>query len=490
MKKISLFLGIFLISYTGFSQSKPTVELNKKLVYSLKDRSSSEQNFGYDISIYLGSKKTNLIEINYASYYYETLMYKEGKRIPLNPFGLERNVVVKNDKMYNSFAESPLFDAKVELVAMNKSDVIFNIPCNYYEIKSTDDNFSSPFFETCLCIDEKNETKNLKSLLPSVSIDGLILALKKIDSDESFELTDMKNVSIKLDFDFDKEYKDLEEKYLAQKAASEAEYEAYAVDSIAVTEAVPYYGEDSYYDYYSDPLCNTYEYFQDMDANLLNIANLIKDTGCTLLYADSDYDGIKDYKREEVIKIYEKHIKSSVKSFVKSKAITKKEGKTLTASLEKVLEAAKKYNPKELESSQAVDAADYAYAVADTAAVAYDEYDFYTKYESVYKDMVSEPVSLAAELNDSKELFKDNMPQYCSELSQKIPQFEDKKLYYEVYNLVGQICDLYIYQNGGYVDYFTTINSFRKSLLEIENKREKMSKKDQKLLKEYLNSLD
>lgn len=490
MKKISLFLGIFLISYTGFSQSKPTVELNKKLVYSLKDRSSSEQDFGYDISIYLGSKKTNLIEINYASYYYETLMYKEGKRIPLNPFGLERNVVVKNDKMYNSFAESPLFDAKVELVAMNKSDVIFNIPCNYYEIKSTDDNFSSPFFETCLCIDEKNETKNLKSLLPSVSIDGLILALKKIDSDESFELTDMKNVSIKLDFDFDKEYKDLEEKYLAQKAASEAEYEAYAVDSIAVTEAVPYYGEDSYYDYYSDPLCNTYEYFQDMDANLLNIANLIKDTGCTLLYADSDYDGIKDYKREEVIKIYEKHIKSSVKSFVKSKAITKKEGKTLTASLEKVLEAAKKYNPKELESSQAVDAADYAYAVADTAAVAYDEYDFSTKYESVYKDMVSEPVSLAAELNDSKELFKDNMPQYCSELSQKIPQFEDKKLYYEVYNLVGQICDLYIYQNGGYVDYFTTINSFRKSLLEIENKREKMSKKDQKLLKEYLNSLD
>jgi len=147
---------------------------------------------------------------------------------------------------------------------------------------------------------------------------------------------------------------------------------------------------------------------------------------------------------------------------------------------------AKTYDPKEIVTA----AADVTYALpADT--VAYGEaYNYYVPYESVYKTTETIPVSLAAEATDFPEEYKENMPKYCAELASKIPAFEDKKLRDDVHNLVGQLCDLYLYNNGGNVDYLTTINAFRKSLLDIENKRQKMSAKDQKLLKEYLNSLD
>src|SRR5690606_6607950 len=98
-------------------------------------------------------------------------------------------------------------------------------------------------------------------------------------------------------------------------------------------------------------------------------------------------------------------------------------------------------------------------------------------------------VSLAYDILEAESL-KENAPDYCEGLKNKIPAFQNTELQKHVYNLTGQICDLYLYNNGGYVDYTGTINSMRKSYLEIEKLRDSLSKKDQKLLLEFLKSLD
>ena len=58
-----------------------------------------------------------------------------------------------------------------------------------------------------------------------------------------------------------------------------------------------------------------------------------------------------------------------------------------------------------------------------------------------------------------------------------------------VYNYAGQVCDLYIYQSGS-VALSGTIDAMRKSILEINNKYDKLKKEDKDKLTTFLNSLD
>jgi hypothetical protein len=120
----------------------------------------------------------------------------------------------------------------------------------------------------------------------------------------------------------------------------------------------------------------------------------------------------------------------------------------------------------------------------------YDSIDDYIfrEYESVYKSLDVDDVSLA--YSDLDEEYKKSAPKYCEDLFDKLPDFKNKSLKNHVYNYIGQLCDLYLYENGGNVDYFTTIDSMRKSLLEIEKMRSSLSKKDSELLLQFINSLD
>ena len=116
-----------------------------------------------------------------------------------------------------------------------------------------------------------------------------------------------------------------------------------------------------------------------------------------------------------------------------------------------------------------------------------DNYIF-REYESVYKSLNVDDVSLA--YSDIDEDVKKSAPKYCEDLFNKLPDFKNKSLKNHVYNYIGQLCDLYLYNNGGNVDYFTTIDSMRKSLLEIEKMRSSLSKNDSELLLQFINSLD
>ena len=131
-----------------------------------------------------------------------------------------------------------------------------------------------------------------------------------------------------------------------------------------------------------------------------------------------------------------------------------------------------------------------AVAVPDDAAYA-EPYDYYTKYQSDYKDITINEIELAYDIDvKDNEQIKQYAPDYCDNLKSKIPNFQNRSLSAHVHNLTGQICDLYLYNNGGNVGYFETINSMRKSYLEIEKLRSTLSQKDQKLLLEFIKNLD
>ena len=130
-------------------------------------------------------------------------------------------------------------------------------------------------------------------------------------------------------------------------------------------------------------------------------------------------------------------------------------------------------------------AADSAYAEAVDALSLIDSYEPYT---STYKTDDISVVSLAIENPDVKEYLK-VAPKHCTDLKTKIPTFSDKDLGNLVYNYVGQTCDLYIYESGS-VSLSGTINALRKSVLEINNKSDKLTKDDKEKLTTFLNSLD
>lgn len=104
--------------------------------------------------------------------------------------------------------------------------------------------------------------------------------------------------------------------------------------------------------------------------------------------------------------------------------------------------------------------------------------DYYDPYESTYKTDDISVIDLAINNPDVKEYLK-IAPKHCTDLKTKIPTFSDKDLGNLVYNYAGQVCDLYIY-NSGSVGLPETVNALRKSVLEINNKTDKLTKKTKK----------
>jgi len=269
--------------------------------------------------------------------------------------------------------------------------------------------------------------------------------------------------------------------YLAENLEAEVAYDTDAVAAVSDD-------YDSYYfNYYEDPLCNNYIYFEDLSIQSREFAYSFKDIGCSLKNIDSDYDGNLDLTREQAISIFKKQTQAIIKQAKKAKILNKAETKALTESFDKLFKDASAFVLKKEE----VYATNYTseYITEDYADTYLQDYSDFRKYESEYNKIDVQTISLSAE-SDYDDSIKNYMPDYCSNLKQGIPNFKNQVLKTHVYNLVGQICDLYLYQNGGYVDYFTTIDSMRKSLLEIENLRAELSKSDAKMLTEYLNSLD
>ena len=488
MKKI-VCLALSLTAFAGFAQNNKSVEFTKKLSYKIEMSEDSYNEFteaeysniNYDHYLDKNNKESLL-----SFYYNDTAAASYGGSesnffvsknwmVPLSVSGISKAV------NYTPYGAFKILNEGQSVTKLDRKGTIGGTNCQYYAILRDIDNKES--YDYCFCIDESNKINNAESIFPDSKLKGLILSVE-YNTESSYKLVykSSQNVSLKLDIDSDKISADIEE---YQKSV----VEEYPVDAAAVAvDSVSAYGD--YGSVYSDPLY-TYNYdgSELQDYSLYSYITPIYSVTTSALYNTKEYGGEGTLNRDQVASFYKKESKSLVKNLKSAKMITADQKKELEKFFKEQNEKIKNYVPNQPIDYAATDVAE-AYAVADTAAYA-EDYDYYTKYESSYKNETIDEIVLAYDIDvKDNEKIKEYAPDYCDNLKSKIPNFQNKSLSTHVHNLTGQICDLYLYNNGGNVGYFETINSMRKSYLEIEKLRSTLSQKDQKLLLEFIKNLD
>ena len=174
-----------------------------------------------------------------------------------------------------------------------------------------------------------------------------------------------------------------------------------------------------------------------------------------------------------------------VKQFKKNKLANKSEVKELNNLFKTYFDDAKKFKLTEVSTDydEAAVAVDSAVAATEVSLA-----EYYDPYTSAYKTTDISKIDLAIDNPDIQDFMK-VAPKHCKNLKAKIPTFTDKDLGNLVYNYAEQVCDMYIYQSGS-VALSGTIDAIRKSVLEINNKYDKLKKEDKDKLTTFLNSLD
>lgn len=488
MKKIMCF-AVLAFTTAAFAQNK-TVEFVKKYKYQIEvlDAGKGIYDQGeYDKVAYdhyvSKNNKEGLLSFYYTenavnAYSGESNFYmKNNWIIPITVNGLSKTT------SYTEYSASNVIDEGSSLTKLDRKGVINGLSCQYYAILNDAANKDS--YTYCFCIDESNKQNNAESIFPESKVKGLVLSLETSDPYYRLVYKSSETANVKLDLDGDKIIADIK----TYKENEATDY-ATAVDSVATYP----YGEGAE-NIYADPL---YSYTNGngelTDYNLYNYFSPIYSITSTALYNTKEYSTEGTIKRENLAKFFEKESKSLVKNLASSKVIDANQKKELQKFFKEQVKSVKEYKPGKVSedyATAAVVATDYATA-ADDATYATDSYDYYTKYQSAYNDIkVEDKISLAYDLDtENNDAVKQYAPDYCDDLQKKIPNFQSKELKKHVHNLTGQICDLYLYNNGGNVDYFGTINQMRKSYLEIEKLRSSLSQKDQKSLLEFLKSLD
>lgn len=488
MKKI-VCLALSLTAFVGFAQNNKSVEFTKKLSYKIEMSEDSYNEFteaeysniNYDHYLDKNNKESLL-----SFYYNDTAAASYGGSesnffvsknwmVPLSVSGISKAV------NYTPYGAFKILNEGQSVTKLDRKGTIGGTNCQYYAILRDIDNKES--YDYCFCIDESNKINNAESIFPDSKLKGLILSVE-YNTESSYKLVykSSQNVSLKLDIDSDKLSTDIEEYQKSLVEEYPVETAEVAVDSVSA------YGD--YGSVYSDPLY-TYNYdgSELQDYSLYSYITPIYSVTTNALYNTKEYGGEGTLNRDQVASFYKKESKSLVKNLKSAKMITADQKKELEKFFKEQNEKIKNYVPNQPIDYAATDVAE-AYAVADTAAYA-EDYDYYTKYESSYKNETIDEIELAYDIDvKDNEKIKEYAPDYCDNLKSKIPNFQNKSLSTHIYNLTGQICDLYLYNNGGNVGYFETINSMRKSYLEIEKLRSSLSQKDQKLLLEFIKNLD
>ncbi|MEG0930887.1 hypothetical protein [Algoriella sp.] len=359
---------------------------------------------------------------------------------------------------------------------LNSTQTINGYTCNEFEIISKKEVEET---KTKICVDQKNQINNIVFLVPKANLKGLLIRLDD-GNFNGFTINEISNSSAKISFDDKKEIEKFNVEIVKSKEEYQQLYANAAVDSAAI--ASEYAMSDNRYD---DPLIGYYSYATSENENVNSVFNTIASLGYGIVQKDDDYDGNPDYERTKALKTVEGSTKQIIKQYKKNGLVNSSEAKELNKLFKKFYEDANDFklvsNPDYEDAAVAADSA-YAEAVDALDAEAYEP------YTSTYKTDDISVVSLAIENPDVKEYLK-VAPKHCTDLKTKIPTFSDKDLGNLVYNYVGQTCDLYIYESGS-VSLSGTINALRKSVLEINNKSDKLTKDDKEKLTTFLNSLD
>ncbi len=129
-------------------------------------------------------------------------------------------------------------------------------------------------------------------------------------------------------------------------------------------------------------------------------------------------------------------------------------------------------------------------AIVDSTIVA-DTIVAVSTYQSEYKKAGGDQneSNLAIDNLKKTDSYWQGIPQFCTDLEKKIPEFKDKKLKDHVKNYAGQLCDMYL----SFVDEYSVDKKGTMDQIRYEEnyfRNTKFNKDDQKLLNEFLNNLD
>ncbi|WLD22754.1 hypothetical protein NU10_08460 [Flavobacterium dauae] len=487
MKKL-LFTTIGIVSVSAFAQTNKTAEFTKKITYKIEASKDSPEEYDqseYDKVTYDYYSSADNKEGLLSFYYNDSSMYS---------YGGESNFYVKNNQMipltisgvsktinYSPASSFKIVNDQQTVTKLDRKGTFNGSTCQYYAVLSDPENKES--YDFCFCIDENNKINNASTIFPDAKLKGLILSVEPNGNSYKLVYKSAENTKLTLSLDTEKMLTDIEE------YQSTPPVEDYAIDeAVAAVDTVSAYND--YNSIYNDPLY-TYNYdgSELQDYSLYSYISPIYSVTTTALYSTKEYGSEGTLSRDQVATFYKKESKSLVKNLKSAKMITADQKKELDQFFKAQNEKIKNFVPNQPVDYTETDVVE-AWATTDTAAYA-EPYDYYTKYQSDYKDIAVDKIELAYDIDvESNEQIKQYAPDYCDNLKSKIPNFQNKSLSTHVHNLTGQICDLYLYNNGGNVGYFETINSMRKSYLEIEKLRSSLSQKDQKLLLEFLKNLD
>lgn len=478
MKKISYAI-IGLISVSALAQTKQ-VAFTQKLNYKVESENPTYNHISYNF--YIGKDKTESLLSMYSDddFGYEyNIFFKDKWAVPVSITGISQVV------SYSPYTFSKILFNNLSVSKIDRKGNFNGLDCQYYGLFENQEETENP--EVCFCVDEDNEINNAESLLSRNDIRGLILAVEDF-KDEDFRIVyqSAEDTNFTLNLDVDMLLADIEEQQDKSDNSS-------ALSSAVETEDFQHVEPKSEYEktntVYDDPLYKySYGEFEnyDLEAYLTGINSIM----FGLLYKTPEYIeyGEAKFTREQALDFYEKESESLVKNLSSANIISSDDKKVMKDYFKKQIEKAREYDPKVVKQNEIIE------EVTDDESVAYavtDEFitDYYRAYTSDYKNLDNTEVLLAYDILGDEKL-KKNAPDYCEDLLNKIPDFQHTDLKNYVYNLVGQICDLYLYANGGSVAYFETIDSMRKSMLDIEKTREKLSDNDKKLLVEFLKNLD
>lgn len=482
-----------LCSLTAFGQEK-TYSFDKKISYkvSMPDQiqgflTGEEEIFFINYlskEAILGTfEGNNLYQTDVTnSFNHESFLTLNNRLYNVFANSLENDLKIKIPYYYEGINEKNLlpydddfFPEVLSIKSMNSTQTINGYKCNDYEIESK---AFEEIKKSTICIDEKNQLDNMSHLFPKSKLKGLLV---RIDAGDfvGFTIDKVSNANVKVKFDEKKEI----ENFTNAIAKKKEEYDNLMSSVDSTTSAVEAYSPDNRYE---DPIINYYTYQSSESNNVNNLFGTIASLNYSLVYTDNDYDGNPDIERSTALTTAQGSTNQLIKQFKKNKLANKSEVKQLNNLFKTYFDDAKKF--KLTEVSTDYDEA----AVAVDSAVAYVEdmslADYYDPYTSTYKTTDISEIDLAID-NPNVEDFLKIAPEHCKNLKAKIPTFTDKELGNLVYNYTGQVCDLYIYLSGS-VGLTETINAMRKSVLEINNKYDKLKKEDKDKLTTFLNSLD
>lgn len=407
---------------------------------------------------------------------------------------LENNFTIGGYGLYGLGETIQTLYEKVELRKIDRtSENILGKSCNFYEVITTLDGEIKPS-DIVLCVDETHEIDNLSFLLPKQEgkqIKGLVLAIASPD-DKDYEkiiLSSIEKINSSIHFDIDKEIADYQVKVDSIKNLLADENVSW---DEAITEQTEGYDAYDYYDYHNymtqPQFCNYSELYnlKFEDETSISFATPYISSLCNYTYY------MKAGDEEKYKKFALKEIKGVKKNAAKSGLINKKDANLLYEFLKKDIEAMKKSTPKSQEDF-AVEAAADAVVAAAEEAVEYDYFaDYYVdSYKSEYMNLTPEMMNFAFETLSADSPYWEGMPSYCKEIDSIIPEFSNQEISKHAKNYAGQICDMYMGEfYGSNVWYKGTLDGIRAEQMYFNKNRDEFSKKDKKLLDEFLDKLD